>query len=86
MGQPLNRELALVHDFYTRLPLWMSMGYQHRSGKGRRSLPGNDSWQKGATGSYLRQFDAYHRLKLAIRRDVEQEFDSFLHRVKKASL
>jgi hypothetical protein len=86
MGQPLNRELALFHDLCTHLPLWMPMGHQHRSGKGRRSLPGNDWWQKGATGPYLRQFDAYHRLKLAMHRDFEQEFDSFWHRVKKASL
>jgi len=39
---------------------FMPMGWKLRSGKGRHSLPGNDSWQKGATEPYLRQFDAYH--------------------------
>jgi len=32
---------------------FMPVGWKLRSGKGRHSLPGNDSWQKGATEPYL---------------------------------
>jgi hypothetical protein len=66
MRQRLNQGLASLHGLCTLL----------LSEKGRLSAPswkvsphsplGNDSWQKAASGPYLRHFDAYHRLNLAI--------------------
>jgi hypothetical protein len=56
MCQSLDQGLALFHGLCARLPRLSADGLSAPNWKGRRSLPGNDSWQKGATGLYLRQF------------------------------
>jgi hypothetical protein len=45
-----------------------------------------DSWQKGATGPYLRQFDSYHRPFEAMHHDFQRDIDGFLCLPKKAEL
>lgn len=57
---------------------FMPIGRKLRTGKDRRSFHGHDSEQKAATGPYLRQIDAYHRLNLALRQDFQQENGGFL--------
>jgi hypothetical protein len=71
--------------FLSFAPVWLTFmprGWNLRTEKDRRSLPGHDSEQKAATGPYLRQIDAYHRPNFAICPRFSSLIDGFLHSLK----
>src|SRR5260370_20511758 len=53
--------------------LCIPTGCQYQTAKGFSGLPSPDLWSKQAIDPYHRRFDAYPRLKLAIRHSFKQD-------------